>query len=73
VSNREGGGGQKLVEPTMSEDDHAALYNLSSERVASKLGKKKNLYMHLILRKVQPEVFIYGQIPNFQTDPLPNT
>jgi len=25
----------------MSEDDHAALYNLSSERVASKLEKKK--------------------------------
>jgi len=29
----QGGGG--------SEDDHAALYNLSSERVASKLEKKK--------------------------------
>jgi hypothetical protein len=59
----------------MSEDDHAALYNLSSERVASKLEKKKkkNLYLHLLFRKVQPEVFIYGQIPNFQTHPLPNT
>jgi hypothetical protein len=57
----------------MSEDDHAALNNLSSERVASKLGKKNNLYLHLLFRKVQPEVFIYGQIPNFQTHPLPKT